>query len=367
MIAAFAWNHEGLGHVNRLLAVAEEIEARSPDLRTLFFVEQPYDLLAQAGMLQLPVPVCDADFVGLARTRRDPRLGVAGIAIGEFVREVVRTYDVRAILHDAVLWGPLFDAGVALDAPQALILRERTRLREYLAELGEAGRGLRRVIVPHARSTALERDFAQAEPRPTYVGPIARRRRTQAPPDRRDTAVGTHRRVLVTAGGGGYADVGDFLQATLAALATIAVPLAVEVVTGPLFRGRFELPVGFPHGCRVAVFEPYLDERIARASVVVAQGGYNTVNELRRSGTAAVVVPSARAYDDQLERTRRAAGKGTMVVHPLSESGLAEAVRATLDRPRVCSEALDAGRQMAARELIALAASTDAERERRAC
>ena len=53
---------------------------------------------------------------------------------------------------------------------------------------------------------------------------------------------------------------------------------------------------------------------LALSNLVIAEGGYNTVNEIRLAKTPAVFLPSARNFDDQEERVRELAAQGLAVV-----------------------------------------------------
>src|SRR3954449_12314178 len=219
------------------------------------------------------------------------------------------------------------------------------------------------VIVPHT-----EAEFGHVLPealraRSVFAGPIIRR----------PTAAGAQRArarygagdgaflLVSTAGGGGFADTAARLFATAGAahrrLAGRVADLRHVVVRGPNFTGEIEaLP-----GMSVVDFEPEMVELFAGSDLVLAEGGYNTVNELRLARTPAVFVPGARAYDDQEERVRALARRGAAeVVSGADPERAAETIAAIATSPerlaqmRRCARAerLQTGNRAAAAAIL---------------
>jgi predicted glycosyltransferase len=129
------------------------------------------------------------------------------------------------------------------------------------------------------------------------------------------------------------------------------------VVLGPCFQGHVEpLP-----GMTVLPAEPDLVDLLARSDVVVADGGYNTVNELTLVRTPAVLLPSARCTDDPVERVRRLADLGCCVMlQPDDAAGLARVLAALVAEPALRERMREhypqsqVGNKAAARLLLAL-------------
>ena len=115
-----------------------------------------------------------------------------------------------------------------------------------------------------------------------------------------------------------------------------AVPVDVLVLTGPHFRGEVVVPPGLSGPVRIA---PYLGPRYdiyGHATAAITHGGYNTVQELARSGVPAVVVPGVRDFDDQRVHLRAAAPHlNAVVVEQADPEALARAL----------SEVVTAGRR----------------------
>ena len=171
------------------------------------------------------------------------------------------------------------------------------------------------VVVPHTAA-----DFGYPVPaglrhRVRYAGVICRRP---------DPAVQARLRssygldpgtfVLVSTGGaGGFAEsAAPFLEAVAAVQRRLADHEGVRhiVVLGPQRGGE----VPDLAGAVVVENEPALVDLFAVADLVLAEGGYNSVAELRLVKTPAVFLPGVRALDDQEQRVRVLAGLGLAVV-----------------------------------------------------
>jgi UDP-N-acetylglucosamine:LPS N-acetylglucosamine transferase len=71
-------------------------------------------------------------------------------------------------------------------------------------------------------------------------------------------------------------------------------------VQGPNYKKKLH-PL---EGLTIIEDEPELVNLLAISSLVIAEGGYNTVNEIRRVKVPAIFLPSERIYDNQEERVR---------------------------------------------------------------
>ncbi|MCE7986880.1 MAG: glycosyltransferase [Caldilinea sp. CFX5] len=116
-------------------------------------------------------------------------------------------------------------------------------------------------------------------------------------------------RVLVTTGGGG--DGSAVVEAYLAGLLELPrrVVLRTKVIFGPQMPAadRERLLARYAHlrDVKFRDFKPDLTEEYAKADLVVAMAGYNTVCELLSSGKRAVLVPRAEPVQEQLIRARK--------------------------------------------------------------
>ncbi len=132
------------------------------------------------------------------------------------------------------------------------------------------------------------------------------------------------------------------------------------VVKGPNYGKPLEaLP-----GMSVVDTEPQLVDLLAASDLVIAEGGYNTVNEIRVTRTPAIFLPSSRGKDDQEERVRELErrGLGRVFAEPADAHGVAEAILALVAggglaqiRERYREDRVDAGNRRAAETLLSLA------------
>jgi UDP:flavonoid glycosyltransferase YjiC (YdhE family) len=169
------------------------------------------------------------------------------------------------------------------------------------------------LLIPHdAEEFGYELDD-HMQARAVFTGPIIRRPPAEAVARVRDRY--TAQFLLVsTAGGGGFAETADRLFALALAAETelrSRLPGLVHVVVrGPNYRG--EIPAA--DGRVVVDFEPEMTALLAAADLVVAEGGYNTVNEIRLVGTPTAFVPGERRWDDQERRVAELAKAGCAAV-----------------------------------------------------
>jgi len=73
--------------------------------------------------------------------------------------------------------------------------------------------------------------------------------------------------------------------------------LTVDIVTGPYYEGGCDLS-GFP----VRSTSDSLVRDMYRAIIVISGAGYNTINEIIKTKTPAVVIPLSRPGEDQFQR-----------------------------------------------------------------
>ena len=146
------------------------------------------------------------------------------------------------------------------------------------------------------------------------------------------TLAGDGRLVVAMAGGG--ADAYPLMTSLLEGLSEIrsVQPCALIIVTGPFMpleqRRHIELRArGLPVQVRTSVKN--VASYLAAADVVVGMAGYNTIVEVLRMGTPAVIVPRAGPSAEQRMRSQLFADRGWVhVVDPseLSPTTLADGV-----------------------------------------
>lgn len=287
-------NRRGLGHLMRSLNVAREVRELAADARIVIHTRNAST--AQFCPRDVEWILDDGDAHGWHAT-------------------------LRAVAPDVVVYDTLIPAEpenepIPASTRVAYVMRRCTDERH--ASIARSG-FLDRVdvaVIPHERD-----EFDQPIPeriagRTVFAGPIVR---SPAPGRsdrlrRRYDLVGARQILVSCAGGGGFAETaGPFFDAVWDAherLAGCAHGLRHIVVLGPHGSGdRVPLP-----GMTVVEAEPDLIDLFALADLVVSEGGYNSVNEIRRVGAAAIFIPGRRRWDDQAQRVLALEEQGLAVV-----------------------------------------------------
>ena len=298
-------NRRGLGHFVRSLNVANEIRLVDETARLLFCVrkEPPREFLDPA-----------IDWV--AEDSNEP-LGFPASP---------ERFQPDVLILDTVLPKDLTrrpPPGVRL------VLMMRRCRDDRQASLFEDRRldWIDRLLIPHTSEEFGYRIPDALEPKTEFIGPISRHPDAARQQElRRKYSLSDDDFLLVsTAGGGGFLDSSRELADVALAVHCLAAGrirnLRHIFVRGPLAGGE----IRDAEGLDVVGTEPLMVDLFALANAVIAGGGYNTVNELRVTGTPAFFVPGERSVDDQLERVRRAEQAGCGVV--VSERGEQAAAR----------------------------------------
>jgi predicted glycosyltransferase len=284
----------GLGHLVRGLNIAREIRALEPSADIRFYTRG-----AAAPALVGGEFACVVESAQDTHTRWE---------------RLIAEHRPDVVVDDTLLR----EEGGALPpgARRAYVMRKSRGERHAAIVASELLRRVDVVIVPHT-----EQEFGHALPpvlreRSVFTGPIIRRPTGDGVRRARGRyGAGDDDFLLVsTAGGGGFADTAAALFATAVAahdrLAARLPGLCHVAVRGPNYTGAIEPRPGMT----VVGFEPEMVDLLAAADLVLAEGGYNTVNELRLARTPAVFLPGARAYDDQEERVRAVVERGSAAI-----------------------------------------------------
>lgn len=297
-------SRRGLGHVMRSANLARAVTASHPQAATLVHVATPAASLA-----------CGSDVPWLAREIDNTSAWVG----------LVGAFRPSLVVFDTVLPGPWADD----PTPRAFVWRRTvdTRHAEALADPRLAS--MRVIVVPHDRDEFGHGVPAPLEARTVFAGPIVRvtdaegqarvRQRYGIGPD--DTVITS------TVGGGGFASsarwVLDMVFTAHAQLRARLPRLRHVVVRGPLGTHPAE---SLSPGLTVVDADPDLVHLMAISHLVVAEAGYNTVNELRLAGVPALLVPGARRYDDQQARALELVRLG--LAHMVGRESTATAIEA---------------------------------------
>jgi radical SAM protein with 4Fe4S-binding SPASM domain len=333
-IAFHAINGVGLGHLVRVVTLAEEVRALVPDAALLVLTSAgDTTLLARAGI----------DFVALP-----PRLGEPHADPDRSRRALPDPLEQAALAAALTVFGPdlvVFDThaplplarhAASIGARAVLVQRELRpeALRAFLASAAPAA--FDRIVVPHPRGEVDLAPFAGRLP-VVAPGPVVRplSAKLSARLARRLDLDPRAPLVLVMAGGGGQpVDARRFLRAAADAhlLARARIPgLRTILVAGP-YGAVPEHLEGFV-GLTALGRCDELPALLARATLVVSQAGYNAVAEIRALRKPAVLVPGQRKAEDQAARAARLVRVGAAVIARPAARSIADRIEALLGSP----------------------------------
>lgn len=340
-VAAFAWNHEGLGHVSRVCATVDAFRSRTQG-DCQIYVEEWQRLLTEYGLTQTPLPRYAGQLLGDAWWDAGER--TVEPQIGHATAKLVIEHTLpkgAVILHDVVVYRALYEVAEDRNLPQVLIARPRKDRPDIAGWVRENAPAIKTIVVPGRQL----RDSEDRGVRVVEVPPILRGLLAQERMWTRDSGA---MKIAVLTGGGGHPDAEPFLNAALSAIDRFAKDgdmLEVEVVLGPLFRGRIEIPQRSQ--ARISV-RPYLDpyhSPYAGSDVVICQAGYNTLTELRAAAVRGIVVPGPRTLDDQFARARETPVDHIAVADDVSTEAIAAALRRIItSTPRPVEQRTDGAR-----------------------
>ena len=321
-----AINGIGLGHISRLRAIALAIRERQTDLPLLFAVEgDGHGLLESVALPYVTFPSAsrfESATEPWLKTIRGPLLGSMAAAIVDATKP-------RLIIFDCLPNPAFLAAAGRKNIPVAFCVRKTKDMDEYFERLRPVLEQARIIIFPHD-SDELEVP-SEFRAKSKFVGTIVRQTETVA--GHRE-----QREIIISGGGGGYPGTVVFYNFALEAIAKCNQKnpkLLASLVTGPLFREWSQLkPVS---GVQIIPFDPEIDKRFAAASLVICQGGYNTVAELTALGVPVICVPATRRFDDQYLRARKTAEthEQFFVWENTDSDALAAFILDVLQRPRV--------------------------------
>jgi predicted glycosyltransferase len=291
-----AINGIGLGHVSRLRAIALAIRELRSDLPLLFAVEgDSHGLLDSVALPYVTFPSAtrfESDAEPWLKSIRGPLLGSMAAAI-------VDATNPRLVVFDCLPNPAFLTLARRKNVPFAICVRKTKDMDEYFGRLRPVLEQARIIIFPHD-PTELEvpKEFAAKS---KFVGTIVRQLTTAS-------ASTDKSGIVISGGGGGYPGTVGFYNLALEAVSKCKQKdptLSATLVTGPLFREWNQLKL--VSGVQIIPFDPEIEVRFTAASLVICQGGYNTVAELTALGVPVICVPATRRFDDQNLRARKTA------------------------------------------------------------
>jgi predicted glycosyltransferase len=172
------------------------------------------------------------------------------------------------------------------------------------------------VLIPHPREECANEFPVWIKQKACWVGPIVREPDRQIQQFLREKYEIQENTTVITStvGGGGRTDESSFFFGIVSALHKqlnkFFSHLRHFVVLGPYSQVSL-LP---RKAMTILRLEPELHNLIALSNLVIAEGGYNTVNEIRRAKVPAIFIPAVRKHDNQEERVRTLEAKGYCAV-----------------------------------------------------
>jgi predicted glycosyltransferase len=339
-------NRRGLGHMMRGLNIARALRELDPGVDILFYLRTP----PAEGMWSPEVRcVVESDPESLAHWP-----------------QVLREFRPDVIVYDTMLPKNPASEPVVDSARYAYIMRKCLEEKQREVFANPFLERMSACIVPHVPEQFGYEVPERLRPRTTFVGPIVRL------PDpavqealRRKYGIAAGEFVLTsTVGGGGFEAQADAFFATVfeahRRLHGALPGLRHLVVQGPNYAKTLE---PFP-GMTVIAVEPEMVNLLALSDLVIAEGGYNTVNEIRVTRTPAIFLPSERGNDNQEERVRAlersglgfvfAPGEGEAVAAKVLELARGLSALAAI-RERYLGDRAPLGNRAAAQKLLELA------------
>ncbi len=322
----YAINGSGLGHLTRAAAVIAALRAEAPAhpivVLTTAASRAPLEGLEPLSVVQFPPGDDEPSFVADRRLR-----GLSRDAQRTALAATITAIAPRVVVVDTHAPIEIVRAAHAVGARVLWVLRA-LRAEAWARFLASEAAGLAsEVLVPMDEAELVEElgedawAALQAQVPARCVGGVVRPRAFDAETGQRTAArhgvAPDAPLLLFTAGGGGY----DVAQPAFAARAsTLAARLAHEHPELVALWIRGPLAALTPPAPLVAVdHEPELPALMARASLVVAHAGNNTVEELLATGARAVLVPVPRASESQEARAMRHHASGRFALLELDD------------------------------------------------
>jgi predicted glycosyltransferase len=292
-------NRIGLGHINRLSAVALAIRMAVPGARVPFVLSgNSHGFLECLGLPYVALPEghefweCDS---WTAWTRMERRTIIESLAAS-----VVERLQPHVVVFDCFPMLAVVRAATSRQIPLVLCLRKMRNMQAYFARLKATEHLFRVILLPHSPDEMEVPEHLRS--RSLFVGTIVRHNGLENLGPGGST---NEKLVIVCGGGGGYPGTVEYYNSVLSALAQVRLncPLQAMLVTGPLFHDWKQLRL--IDGLRIIPFEPRLVSLLSTADLIICQAGYNTIAEVAELGITTICLPAPRVFDDQFERARK--------------------------------------------------------------
>lgn len=341
-----AHNRRGLGHLMRGLNIAREIRKLTPTADIEFYTRS-----------ESAAELCGHQFSYFIEEDLEQN---------QHWPEEINRFAPDVIIYDTLLPKEELDTPIS-KAKTAYIMRKCKADRQQAIFSHPFTATADLILIPHD-----EEEFAYTLPyklkgKCHFVGPIIRSAETQPQLMLRNKYGIQADDFLLTStvGGGGFADKAQAFFDTIYQVhdkIRQRIPeLKHLLVKGPNFTENL------PTVDRLQIIdsESEMVNLLAISDLVIAEGGYNTVNEIRLAKTPAIFIPSDRNYDDQYERVEALENRGLAFVFDQNNAdGIADLImRAHAEQSLLTgirkgfeSDIIKTGNATAAKLLVDLAA-----------
>ena len=279
--------------------------------------------------------------------------------------EVLQSYQPDIVVYDTMLPKDAAEAPVQFGTYTVYVMRKSKADRQQEIFANAILERADLVLIPHTPEEFGYQLPLSIADKSVFVGPIVRSPDSAAQTRLRQAyqICDTDFVLTSTVGGGGFAEQAQEFFAKVFAVHQQLAPrmpnLRHLVIQGPNFATTLP-PMA---GMTIIEQEPELINLLAISDLVIAEGGYNTVNEIRSVKTPAAFLPSVRNFDDQEERVRLLEAQGLAFVFP--EGALETTAQQIADvccspelltniRKHYLHDSMQTGNQIAAQRILEL-------------
>ena len=303
----YSSNGLGIGHLTRLLNVAQALSKASVSSEILFLTQ------SEAAPFPETHPFYAIRIPGRNRARTGGLTAKSYLqTVRPLILQTVASFDPHVLVTDTFPEGPEKELAPTMEWPihKAFIFREQHVRRAEDPYLHQALRRYQRILVPHDKDSIPLPSFLKSDPRLHWTGPIL-------PTDplfsreegRKRLGIPEHQETyLLSFGGGGDPEAKQRAKEIAAFLRE--KKRSFFYAAGPLSRS---LPEGIHAGEWLPLWpvRPYLKA----FDGIVASGGYNTVHEILEAQIPAFLCDFPRMLDPQADRIDRLVREGRVMTH----------------------------------------------------
>ncbi len=307
---AFFAHHQGRGHANRIMAIAEHIPPSRPLIIMTAAPDQFAEMPRPAEMVELPNMIGAPSRSPQLHAQPAPdNLHCVPLGVAE-IRDHMGRIAAALAKHDPALFVIDVSAEIALLARIMSVPAITIRMHGDRNDAGHraAYQASTAMLAPFDERIE-QQDYPEAfRSRTFYTGGLCTTRQPLVPREeaRRLLEIEEGRQVtLVIAGGGGSGT--PYAPLTVAARAE---PDTLWLVAGPVHREGHETDFG---NLRELGWTDNLTHYICAADRVIASAGDNTVHEIARVGRPFLCIPEWRYFDEQHRKARELSATGSAV------------------------------------------------------